>query len=261
MSTPNIPKDSLGNELYLQKKYEGGEYYLTQGEQVFAIKEGKPYYAKDKDQNEFYPVVNDEKQVIPFVYVKDASGNEKYPHDTQGNQIAFKVQGAKGWIYATDKDENAFYPTDNTGKDIELGDYIYKNDGSFEYPLNKDGHPVYGTDDTTNDEVYFVRNDGFINWGVDRKGNQRYAKKENLDEFYPANGEFACDYSGSPQYARTNKGEVIFPSDAHNNESYVKDDAIGGSYVIYIRDILLNRYAKNKQWRGNLSYSNNKSDS
>ncbi|GFS72657.1 uncharacterized protein TNCV_1420601 [Trichonephila clavipes] len=198
---------------YSTFSYVPGEYYLTQGEQVFAIKEVKPYYAKDKDKNEFYPVVNDEEKVIHFVYANDASGNEKYPHDTQENQIAFKAQGAKGWIYATNKNKNAFYPTDNTRKDIVLGDYIYKNDGSFKYPLNKEGHPVYETDDATNDEVYFVKNGGFINWGVDRKGNQRYAKKENGDELYPANREFACDHSGSPQYART-------------------------------KDVLLNRYAK-----------------
>ncbi|GFS79047.1 hypothetical protein TNCV_4342621 [Trichonephila clavipes] len=208
--TPRYHRDSLGDELYLQKN-EG---------------------------------VNDEEQVIPFVYVKDASGNEKYPHDTQGNQIAFKAQDAKRWIYAIDKDKNAFYPTDNTEKDIVLGDYIYKNDGSFKYPLNKDGDPVYETDDTTNDEVYFIKNDGFINSGEDRKGNQGYAEKENRDEYYPANGEFACDHSGSPQYACTSKGEVIFPSDAPNNESYIKDDLNGGSHVIYMGDVLLDRYAK-----------------
>ncbi|GFU74756.1 uncharacterized protein TNCV_2431461 [Trichonephila clavipes] len=243
MSVPSYPKDSLGDESYLQKN-EGGEYYLTQREQVFAIKEGKPYYAKDKDQNEFYPVLNDEEQVIPFVYAKDALGNEKYPHDSQGNQIAFKASDANRWIYAIDKDKNAFYPTDNTGKDIVLGDYIYKNDGSFKYPLNKDGDPVYEKDNTTNDEVYVIKNDGFINWGMDREGNQRYAKKQNGDEYYPTSGEFACDYSGLPQYARTSTGEVIFPSDAHNNESYIKDDSIGGSDVIYMEDVLLDRYAK-----------------
>ncbi|GFX46070.1 uncharacterized protein TNCV_3042601 [Trichonephila clavipes] len=243
MSVPSYPKDSLGDESYLQKN-EGGEYYLTQREQVFAIKEGKPYYAKDKDQNEFYPVMNDEEQVIPFVYAKDALGNEKYPHDSQGNQIAFKASDSNRWIYAIDKDKNAFYPTDNTGKDIVLGDYIYKNDGSFKYPLNKDGDPVYEKDNTTNDEVYVIKNDGFINWGMDREGNQRYAKKQNGDEYYPTNGEFACDYSGLPQYAHTSTGEVIFPSDAHNNESYIKDDSIGGSDVIYMEDVLLDRYAK-----------------
>ncbi|GFW11076.1 uncharacterized protein TNCV_276081 [Trichonephila clavipes] len=79
---------------------------------------------------------------------------------------------------------------------------------------------------------------------MDKKGNQRYAKKENGDEYYPPNGELACDPSGSPQYARTSDGKVIFPLDAERNESYLKDDATGGSHVIYMGDVLLNRYAK-----------------
>ncbi|GFQ69539.1 uncharacterized protein TNCT_33971 [Trichonephila clavata] len=104
--------------------------------------------------------------------------------------------------------------------------------------------PKYETDDTTNDEVYVIQMDGSMNWGVDKEGNQRYAKKENGDEYYPANGEFACDHSGSPQYARTRDGKVIFPLDAERNESYLKDD--GETHVIYMGDVLLDRYAKTK---------------
>ncbi|GFR32841.1 hypothetical protein TNCT_443231 [Trichonephila clavata] len=152
-------------------------------------------------------------------------------------------------MYATDKDGNAFHPTDNTGKEMTYGKYIYKKDGYIKYPLNRVGHPEYETDDTTNDEIYVFQMDGSINWGVDKEGNQRYAKKENGDEYYPANGEFACDPSGSPQYARTSDGEVIFPLDAEGNESYLKDD--GESHVIYMGNVLLDRYAKTKNWEEN----------
>ncbi|GFX57388.1 uncharacterized protein TNCV_3138071 [Trichonephila clavipes] len=198
MPTLLYPKDSLGNEYYLVDN-EGDEFYLTDRKPVFAIKEGKHYYATDKDENEFYPIVNDRVQFIPFLYAKDALGNEKYPQDRLGNQMPLTEQGTGGWRYATDKDGNAFYPTNHNGKEI----------------------------------VY-----------VDKKGNQRYAKKENGDEYYPPNGELACDPSGSPQYARTSDGKVIFPLDAERNESYLKDDATGGSHVIYMGDVLLNRYAK-----------------
>ncbi|GFY57139.1 uncharacterized protein TNIN_268001 [Trichonephila inaurata madagascariensis] len=54
MSITSYPKDSLGDDSYL-KNNEGGEYYLTQLKQVFAIKKGKPYYAKDKDKMNFMP--------------------------------------------------------------------------------------------------------------------------------------------------------------------------------------------------------------
>ncbi|GFQ71723.1 uncharacterized protein TNCT_703481 [Trichonephila clavata] len=86
--------------------------------------------------------------------------------------------------------------------------------------------------------------DRSINLGVDKEGNQRYAKKENGDEYYPANGEFACNPSGSPQFARTRNGKVTFPLDAEINESYLKDD--GESHVIYMGDVLLDRYAKTR---------------
>ncbi|GFR32837.1 uncharacterized protein TNCT_443221 [Trichonephila clavata] len=92
--------------------------------------------------------------------------------------------------------------------------------------------PKYETNDTTHDEVYVIHMDRSINWGVDKEGNQRYAKKENGDEYYPANGEFACNPSGSPQYARTRDEKVIIPLDAERNDSYLKDE--GESHVIYM---------------------------
>ncbi|GFQ84607.1 uncharacterized protein TNCT_738581 [Trichonephila clavata] len=246
MSTPSYPKDSLGNESYL-KNEKGDEYYFAQRKPVFAVKEGRHFYAKDKDQNEFYPVINNREVAIGYffskIYAKNASGKEKYPHDAEGNEVILPKLGTLSWNYAKDEDGNAFYPKDKTGEEIVYGDYIYYKEGSFKYPLNRDGMPKYETDDTTHDEVYVIQMERSINWGVDKEGNQRYAKKENGDEYYPANGEFACDPSGSPQYARTRDGKVIFPLDAERNESYLKDDGeshIAGRY----KEVILNeKYA------------------
>ncbi|GFX88945.1 hypothetical protein TNCV_2478281 [Trichonephila clavipes] len=58
-------------------------------------------------------------------------------------------QGTGGWRYATDKDGNAFYPTNHNGKEIVYGKYIYKRDGYVKYPLNPDGHPQYEADKIT----------------------------------------------------------------------------------------------------------------
>ncbi|GFQ73882.1 uncharacterized protein TNCT_636201 [Trichonephila clavata] len=243
MSTPLYLKDPSGNELYLTNN-EGDEYYLTGRTQVFAIKEGKRYYAKDKDKNEIYPIVNNKAQTIPFLYAKNALGNDTYPTDAHGNEFPIPEQGTGGFMYATDKDGNAFYPTDNTGKEITYGKYIYKKDGFIQFPLNREGYPEYQTDDATNDEVYVIKMDGSVHWGVDQNGNQRYAKKENGDEYYPMNGEFARDQNGTPQYARTSDGEVIFPLDAKGNESYLKDN--GESHVIHVDNVLLDRYIKTK---------------
>ncbi|GFY64072.1 hypothetical protein TNIN_184051 [Trichonephila inaurata madagascariensis] len=204
------------SQAYLKNK-EGDQYYLNQRKQVFAIKEGTPFYAKDKDQNEFYPVVNNQEVAIgyffSYVYARNASGKETYPHDAKGNEVIFPKLDTVSWKYAKEEKENAFYPTDKNGKEKVYGDYIYNNDGSL---------------------------------GVDKKGNQRYAKNENGDEYHPPNGELACDQSGSPQYARKNDGEVIFPLDAERNESYLKDDTNGDAHVIYMGDVLLDRFAKTR---------------
>ncbi|GFQ71721.1 hypothetical protein TNCT_703471 [Trichonephila clavata] len=113
MSTPSYPKDSLGNESYL-KNEKGDEYYFTQRKPVFAVKEGRHFYAKDKDQNEFYPVINNREVAIGYffskIYAKNASGKEKYPHDAEGNEVILPKLGTLSWNYAKDEDGNAFPP-------------------------------------------------------------------------------------------------------------------------------------------------------
>ncbi|GFR16702.1 hypothetical protein TNCT_391411 [Trichonephila clavata] len=156
------------------------------------------------------------------IYAKTASGKEIYPHDAEGNEVILPKLGTLSWNYAKDEDGNAYYPTDKTGEEIVQGDYIYDEDGSFKYPLNREGMPKYEKDDTTHDEVYVIKMDLSINWGVDKNGNQRYAKKENGGEYYPINGEFIYDPSGSPQYASTREGNIIFPLDVERNESYLR---------------------------------------
>ncbi|GFR12918.1 uncharacterized protein TNCT_328091 [Trichonephila clavata] len=250
---PYYAKDHLENEIYPRRlaSPEGDEYYLTQRKpsSIFALKNGLPYYAKDKDQNEFYPVVNDEELAISSIiriYAKDAKGNQKYPRDKEGNEKALPRLDLRSWQYATDKEGNAFYPKNKFGKEVLYGDYIQRKDGSIQYPLTEDGNPEYEIDYTTRDEYYFIKKDESINWGEDINGNQRYAKKANGDEYYPPNGELAYDHSGSPQYARTEDGQVIFPLDVEGNECYIKDDSKGGSHVMYMDDVLLERYAKTK---------------
>ncbi|GFW11833.1 uncharacterized protein TNCV_4100441 [Trichonephila clavipes] len=174
-----------------------------------------------------YPVVNNKETFIAtgyaYTYAKDASGKSIYLLDTNGNQIALPKLG-----------------------EIVFGDYIYNKDGTIKFPLNREGDPKYETDQNTNDQVYFIKAERSINWGMDKKGNQRYAKRKNGDEYYPANREVAYHHSGSPQYARTSDGNVLFPLDVELNNSYIKDNTNGDSHVIYIGDDLLDRYAKTK---------------
>ncbi|GFY40492.1 hypothetical protein TNIN_7391 [Trichonephila inaurata madagascariensis] len=174
---------------------------------TFVIRNGEYFYPKDKDQNEVYPIVNNKEKPLvqgyAYTYAKDASGKSKYPHDINGNEIALPKIGMGGWHYAKDENGNAFYPKNKSGEEIVFGDYIRNKDGTFKFPLNREGDPKYDTDKHTNDQVYFIKADGSVNWGVDKNGNQRYAKRANGDEYYPENRELACHHSGSPQYART----------------------------------------------------------
>ncbi|GFR11015.1 hypothetical protein TNCT_33671 [Trichonephila clavata] len=161
MSLLGYPRDVQGNEFYLQNR-EGDEYYLTQRKpsSIFALKNGLPYYAKDKDQNEFYPVLNDEELTISSIiriYAKDAKGNQKYPRDEEGNEKALPRLDLRSWQYATDKEGNAFYPKNKFGKEVLYGDYIQRKDGSIQYPLTEDGNPEYEIDYTTRDEYYFIK--------------------------------------------------------------------------------------------------------
>ncbi|GFS79035.1 uncharacterized protein TNCV_4342551 [Trichonephila clavipes] len=174
-----------------------------------------------------YLVVNNNENPIAtgyaYKYTKDASGKSIYPLDTNGNQIALPKL-----------------------EEIVFGDYIHNNDGAIKFPLNQEGDPKYETDINTNDQVYFIKTDGSINWGVDKNGNQRYAKRKNGDEYYPDTREFARHDSGSPQYAHTRDGKVIFPLDVELNESYIKDDTNGDSHTTrrYKEVILNGKYAK-----------------
>ncbi|GFY57138.1 uncharacterized protein TNIN_267991 [Trichonephila inaurata madagascariensis] len=174
--------------------------------------------------------------MYPF-NAKDASGNECYPKDSNGDE--YYIWNVWTHVPATHNGDayyaknhlgeemlneleickrrrgKPFYPTDKNGEEKVYGDYIYNKDGSFKYPLNPDGHPLY-------------------------------AKKENGDEYYPPNGELAYDQYGSTQYSGTRDGEVIFPLDAERNESYLKDDTNGDSHMIYMGDDLLDRYDKTR---------------
>ncbi|GFU74757.1 uncharacterized protein TNCV_2431471 [Trichonephila clavipes] len=220
--------------------------HFLMSKDTFAPRNDKP--SPPKDQTEIKPVVNHkEKPVVTGdTYTKDASGKSIYPLDSNGNEIAFTKQGTGGRHYATDEKNNAYYPKNKFGGEVVFGDYILNKDGTIKFPLNREGDPKYEKDNHTNDQVYFTKKDGSINWGVDKHGNQRYAKRKNGDEYYPETGEFARNHSGSPQYARTRYGKVIFPLDVEFNESYIKDDTNGDSHVIYIGDDLLHRYAKTK---------------
>ncbi|GFT26042.1 uncharacterized protein NPIL_17091 [Nephila pilipes] len=248
MAQSRYPTDLAGNQTYF-KNQNGDEYYIntTETDELFAFRDGKYFYAKDKNKNELYPTVDNRQEALNH-YAKDASGKEKYPKDKDGNELPLiqSYIGQNKWMYAKDEKGNAFYPKNAIGVEVKYGDYIMNADNSIKYPLDINGEPSYEVDVTTNDEMYFLTKDGKISWGVDAGGNQRYAKKENGDEYYPPNGEIAYLKIGLPQYAHRTDGEAIFPIDAEGNEYYLVNDTDGGSNVIHAAGVLLHRYAQTR---------------
>ncbi|GFR03151.1 uncharacterized protein TNCT_478281 [Trichonephila clavata] len=170
-------------------------------------------------------------------YAKTRNGEEIYPIQVTHQTARRYKEVILNEKYATTDLQEAKYPLEEYGNEYTLEIPIQiagKEKGYFPrgYPITNDNWVI----------VPEVDGKEFIRTIVTQSAsNQHY---RNGDEYYPANGEFACDPSGSPQYARTSDGEVIFPLDAEGNESYLKDD--GESHVIYMGDVLLDRYAKTK---------------
>lgn len=171
-------------------------------------------------------------------YTKDADNNEVYEKDSQRND---KVEHGR---YAKDKNGQAYYPTDKDGnefKDAALG--FIKREGVIVLPINNLGKPIYDKDNN-NDEVYTMDNGKPI-LGYGRDGHQYYAKKANLDEFYPPDNTFATKLDGCKYYATDRNAGTVFPKDKDNNEYYIGLVDLDTVHTIpsrYARDKDLNEF-------------------
>lgn len=203
-------------EMYAKDKY-GNEIYTTRTFLVNA--HGVQKYAHDKNGHEYLPsnVVDGEKQ-FHFtydsfgkpIYPKNKIKEEYYPIDGY-DRVLERRNGV--WRYARDTKRREVYP-----KDESLNEYVYKKtliveNGVPRLPQNRNGEPIYPKDSKTKDEYYvFNKETGRFIILTNSFQDEYYAKTLGGDDIYPPNDQIAKSADGTPLYALTKDGKVIYPT-------------------------------------------------
>lgn len=238
-----------GDQIYPPIEDSGGDL-----KKIFIFKNGVPVYAKKLNGDEYYPAPALSADITArgsddeYFYAKDANQKEIYPKHRSGKDMALQYKNHFP-IYAKDKDGKEFYPRlkNRQSDEYVVGEYyIYTTDRRVIYPLSRRGVPLYPIDKETGDEIYFINKYGILTIGVDKWGNERYAKKTNNDEYYPPNMEYAKFKNGQPRYAVTGNGKVIFPV-VEGEEEYLMDPKTNCDVIELEPRKLIDRYAKNKK--------------
>ncbi|GFY68149.1 hypothetical protein TNIN_373131 [Trichonephila inaurata madagascariensis] len=152
------------------------------------------------------------------LYPKDKDQNEMYP--VVNNKETPIAQGY-AYAYAKDASGKSKYPLDTNGNEIALSKIGV---GGWHYAKDENGNALPKNKSERNSVGDYIRNkDGTVKFPLNREGDPAMIRINTQ---------------------MTRDGKVIFPLDAYGNESYIKDDAIGASDVIYMDDVVLDRYAK-----------------
>lgn len=236
--------DANGNQTYQRIVY-GPEMYIetTDPTQIFAKRDGEPYYAKDVHGKYYYPKING-KEITFGSYIKDINGLEHYPKDEFGNEYVI-MNGLKP-LYARGEFKS-FYPI-NTNKRQQVinADYLYEKDGSVVYPIDFNlDRPIYPIDSQTNDEYYLRDLEGKYSIGKSFANGYIYAKKKNGSEFYPPDKQIAYWFDMTPIYALDEVQDPIFPKNNQNDEYYLTPKNLKSDYVkVHPNENILPRYAQ-----------------
>lgn len=256
--------DAQGNQEY-RVDGDGNQVYRTTTNlmELFAKRGGEPYYAKDKNQKEIYPVISGKQRTIPDAtpdkyYAKDEHDNQYYPKDRSDFEQPY-IDATSGKVtYARTNYGEEFYPKSALGFEIVNRDqYITNKDGTLKYTLDVNGDPVYPQHSSGNE--YYMLFNGKLQLAKNKSGVPVYAKRKTssgeMEEFYPPDGQIAYLLTGEPIYAEKSTGELIFPTDAAKNEFYLKN-RITQADAVYSAGKMLHRYARDNQ--GNEFYPKDK---
>lgn len=257
--------DAEGNQEY-NKAVNKDEVYRVDAtvSEVFAKRNGQPYYAKKHNQREFYPTIQNRHVTIPGssdkYYARDEHYNQYYPKDEHGVDQPYIDPSSGKATYARTKNGEEIYPKNKEDCEFVINtQYIINKDGTIKYPLDVNGDPVYDTDPQGN-QIYLVVG-GVTQIGKNQHGVPVYARRKTssgtMDEFYPEDGQIAYLQSGEPIYAETSAGEIIFPTDKAKNEIYLKHKLTQAD-SIYSAGKKLSRYAQDNQ--GNEVYPRNRKE-
>ncbi|KAG8174899.1 hypothetical protein JTE90_020629 [Oedothorax gibbosus] len=229
--------------------------------QLFATRDGKPYYARRADGSEYYPTVGG-----GHVLLSDAGGKQRYarrrqkeiyPRGRDGRDYVILVQGRP--VYATDEEGRAYYPQGGDGKEYLVSmEWIHHN-GTVIYPVQNlppdpsnpahtntlisSSHPLkalripyYPWDGMT--EQYGRNSDGSYQFlQVPGEHHPRYARKLDPStnqkvEFYPP--DHGCIYMGDePLYALDAQNHPIFPVNGDRDEYYLPHKSLDMDPIHY----------------------------
>jgi hypothetical protein len=142
-----IGKDKDGNLVYARDK-DQNEYYPSKGRRYILDKNGRIVYAKDKNGDIVFPVDENGNEYYfkssegfdlysdDDRYAKHASNSEMYPITRGGMEVILRN------TYARDKDNNPFYPKDENGNEYTLDPVVYLD----RYPMTHDGFIIVAVD-------------------------------------------------------------------------------------------------------------------
>lgn len=219
-------RDSSGNVFYARNA-EGDELYpVLDGRSVFLKDaDGRQHYAKNRYGDEFYFADPETNKPVPLtdsdgrpVYARSLSGDEVYPMYNR-DEIPF-IHGDVP-VYAEKRNGEFFYPKDRLGNEYASNSYYIRHSSTVVYPLAVDGRPIYPKDE--DGKQYYVFADGKYHIARDGEGNQRYARTQDGDDFYPPDLSIAHLQDGvTPVYAKTSRGKILFPQ-KNGSEFYIRD--------------------------------------
>lgn len=193
---------------------------------------------------------------IENAYLPDSNGVKRYARRRDGSEIYPKLPNGVEYVlyhddqtiqYAKDNQGNEQYPKDQFLTEFVVNNKIAKDSfGNFRYPRDDYGNPVYPVDPYTSDEIYEYKimygpEKGGVVLGVDRNGNECYAKFATGDEYYPETNQFAFDkVRNQYKYAFNADDDVIFKLNQAGDEIYVKKKDNSDE----TRNGILERYAR-----------------
>lgn len=219
---PYYPKDKTNKEIYIKDADVKNIYIYRNKSPVYALDRGKPYYATDIENSEFYPV------------------------DEKGNEIYMTIDGKQIYAHTVDNIELYAKNKKTDGSDFE----VYALNGKIPYYASTLEGEFYAFDEN---EIY-IAVDGKQIYATYKHGGQRYAFRNtddgNSTQYYATNrglAYYAIDDKKSQYYVDTGTyieidRKQIYAKDVDENERYTTFMNI----EIFARDHGKPYYAKRK---------------
>lgn len=183
-------------------------------------------YCQNKKGREFYPLDFIGKNKVAknqsgYFYAKDENDNFYYPVDEFGNEFSVK-NDKEDYLIIVSKNGFPIAPKNRNG----TVNYIKNQYGEVPYKCNKQGETSLECD-----SMYFIGLDGAGVGQYPRRINKNEYYPDN--HFSP---KFTTDAYGNLKYALSNDGKIIYPLIFGIEETYINDKNLD-SYTILLKNI------------------------